>query len=808
MPAQVHGSDQKNRAHDPLATAASAKKSDCCGGAKAADKDDNGAKSDKPDVIDPVCGMTVDPSTTQHHAEHGDRTYHFCSAGCRTRFVANPASFLDKGSQVTAEPEPGVVYTCPMHPQIRQVGPGTCPICGMALEPEDPTVDHGPNPELVDFTRRTWVAAALTIPLLAISMVAELLGIQFVPPAASPWIQLALTAPIVLWAGWPFFERGWASIGNRHLNMFTLIAIGVGTAFAYSVVATIAPGLFPDTFRMHGVVPVYYEAAGVVVTLVLLGQVLELRARAATGRAIRALMDLAPKRATRVKDDGTEEEVDLADVVVGDHLRIRPGEAVPVDGVVIEGRSSVDESMLTGEPAPVLKEAEAMVTGGTVNTTGALVIIAKAVGSDTVLARIVRMVADAQRSRAPIQAVADRVSGWFVPLVIVIAIAAFVVWNLFGPEPRFGHALLNAIAVLIIACPCALGLATPMSIMVGTGRGAHAGVLIKDAEALQMMEKVDTLVIDKTGTLTEGRPALIDVSPVGGFDRDEILAAAAALESRSEHPLAHAVVTAARKAKLDLVDPANFESQTGLGVSGRVEGREVVVGNEEQMRRIGVDPAELDAVADEHRQRGAGVMLVAIDGRLAGLLVVADPVRIEAADAIATLKKEGLRIVMLTGDAQSTADAVARAVGGIDEVRAGLKPEDKATIVSELQATGAKVAMAGDGINDAPALAVADVGIAMGTGTDVAIESAGMTLTKGDLAALVRARRLARATMRNIRQNLFFSFLFNGIGVPIAAGVLYPVAGILMSPMIAGAAMALSSFTVVTNALRLNAAKL
>ena len=808
MTGHVHGTDRQNGAQDALTTPESAKKSGCCGGAKTTDKDDSASQGGEPKVTDPVCGMTVDPATTQHHAEHIGHTYHFCSAGCRAKFVADPASFLDKLPQAMAEPEPGVIYTCPMHPQIRQVGPGTCPICGMALEPEDPTVDHGPNPELIDFTRRTWIAAALTVPLLAISMVAELLGVQFVPPAASPWVQLALTAPIVLWAGWPFFQRGWASIGNRHLNMFTLIAIGVGTAFAYSVVATVAPGLFPASFRMHGIVPVYYEAAGVVVTLVLLGQVLELRARAATGRAIRALMDLAPKRATRIKDDGSEEEVDLADVVVGDRLRIRPGEAVPVDGVVFEGRSSVDESMLTGEPAPVLKETDATVTGGTVNTTGALVIVAKAVGSDTVLARIVRMVADAQRSRAPIQAVADRVSGWFVPLVIVIAIAAFVVWMLLGPEPRFGHALLNAIAVLIIACPCALGLATPMSIMVGTGRGAHAGVLIKDAEALQMMETVDTLVIDKTGTLTEGRPALIDVSPVGGFDRDEILAAAAALESRSEHPLAHAIVTAAKKKKLDLADPEDFESQTGLGVSGRVDGREVVVGNAGQMRRIGVDPTELDSAADTHRQSGAGVMLVAIDSRLAGLLVVADPVRTEAADAITTLHKEGLRIVMLTGDAQGTADAVARAVGGIDEVRAGLKPEDKARIIGELQAAGAKVAMAGDGINDAPALAVADVGVAMGTGTDVAIESAGMTLTKGDLAALVRARRLARATMNNIRQNLFFSFLFNGIGVPIAAGVLYPVAGILMSPMIAGAAMALSSFTVVTNALRLNAAKL
>ncbi|GHH24520.1 copper-translocating P-type ATPase [Sphingomonas glacialis] len=759
-------------------------------------------------VTDPVCGMTVDPAKTPHHAEHAGKSYHFCSAGCRAKFVAKPDAYLGK-SKPEPMATPGAIWTCPMHPQIRQEGPGTCPICGMALEPEEPSLDDGPNPELTDFTRRLWVAGVLAVPLLAISMVAEMLGIHVVSPAASPWVQLALSAPIVLWAGLPFFQRGWTSLRTRHLNMFTLISIGVGAAFLYSLVATVAPGIFPPTFRMHGgVVPVYYEAAGVVVALVLLGQVLELRARAATGRAIRALMDLAPKTARRMRSDGSEEEVSLADVATGDRLRVRPGDAIPVDGVVVEGRSSVDESMLTGEPAPVLKEVEATVTGGTVNGTGSLVMEARAVGSDTMLARIVRMVADAQRSRAPIQAVADRVSGWFVPLVVLISVVTFVVWSLVGPEPRMGHAILNAIAVLVIACPCALGLATPMSIMVGTGRGAQAGVLVKSAEALQGLERVDTLVIDKTGTLTEGKPKLIAVETVGAVEENDMLALAAAVEGQSEHPLAHAIVVAAKERELQLGTVADFVSQSGLGVSATVGGRSVVIGNAAQMSRVGADPKLLDEAADRHRADGAGVILVAIDGALAGLLAVADPVRANAGEAIAALRQQGLRVIMLTGDNQTTADAVARAVGGLDDVRAGLRPEDKARIIGELKASGAKVAMAGDGINDAPALAAADVGLAMGTGTDVAIESAGMTLTLGDLSAIVRARKLARATMRNIRQNLFFSFLFNGIGVPVAAGVLYPVAGILLSPMLAGAAMALSSFTVVLNALRLNAVKL
>ena len=695
-----------------------------------------------------------------------------------------------------------------MHPQIRQPGPGICPICGMALEPEAPSLDDAPNPELVDFTRRWWVSAALSVPLLILTMGTDLLGLHLIDPVISPWIQLALAAPIVLWAGAPFFVRGWMSLKTRHLNMFTLISIGVGAAFLYSLVATLAPGVFPDNFKMHSMVPIYYEAAGVVVALVLLGQVLELRARAATGKAIRALLNLAPKTAWRIAADGTETEVPLADVMAGDRLRIRPGEAVPVDGIVVDGRSSVDESMLTGEPLPMAKEVASALTGGTVNGTGSLVMEAQAVGSDTMLARIVRMVADAQRSRAPIQAVADRISGWFVPLVILIAVATFIVWSLVGPEPRIGHALLNAIAVLIIACPCALGLATPMSIMVGTGRGAQAGVLVKSAEALQGFESVDTLLIDKTGTLTEGKPKLVGIQTIGGTVESDLLKLAASVEARSEHPLAHAIVSAAKERGLTLPEPEDFEVQVGAGISAKVDGRTVVIGSTAQMERIGVDPQPIFDASQAKRREGAGVMLIAVDGALAGFIAVADPIRANARESIELLRKQGLRVIMLTGDNPTTAQIVADAVGGLDGVHAELKPEDKARIVGELKAQRAKVSMAGDGINDAPALAAADVGLAMGTGTDVAIESAGITLTKGDLAAVVRARKLAKATMANIRQNLFFSFVFNGIGVPVAAGVLYPVTGLLMSPMFAGAAMALSSFTVVANALRLNRVRL
>ncbi len=755
-------------------------------------------------AIDPVCGMTVDPTTVSHHAEHDGTTFHFCSAGCAAKFAADPHKYLSETPRPMVPAQAGAIWTCPMHPEVRRNGPGSCPFCGMALEPEEPSLDDGPNPELIDFTRRLWLSVVLAVPLLVVSMGADLFGLRILSPASSPWVQLALSGPIVLWAGWPFFQRGWTSLVTRRLNMFTLIAIGVGAAFLYSLVATLAPALFPPAIRMHGMVPVYYEAAGVVVTLVLLGQVLELRARSATGKAIRALLNLAPRTARRIAADGTESEVPLAEVVAGDRLRIRPGEAIPVDGILIEGRSSVDESMLTGEAVPVAKTIGDTVTGGTVNGTGSLAMEARAVGSDTMLARIVRMVADAQRSRAPIQAVADRISGWFVPLVILIALATFAVWFMVGPEPRIGHALLNAIAVLIIACPCALGLATPMSIMVGTGRGAQAGVLIKTAEALQALETVDTLVIDKTGTLTEGKPKLVAIETVGSMAEADLLALVAAVEARSEHPLAHALVTAAGERNLALAEPEDFEVQLGMGVSGTISGRKIVVGNAAQMTRVGVDVAPLRSTAATRSKQGAGVMFAAVDGKLAGLVAVADPVRASARASIEALRRDGLKVIMLTGDNPATANAVATMVGGLDEVHAEMKPEDKARIVGELKAAGAKVAMAGDGINDAPALAAAAVGLAMGTGTDVAIESAGMTLTKGDLAAVVRARTLAKATMANIRQNLFFSFVFNGVGVPVAAGVLYPAFGILMSPMFAGAAMAMSSLTVVLNALRLN----
>ncbi|BCK76202.1 haloacid dehalogenase [Acetobacter malorum] len=755
--------------------------------------------------------MTVDPATATHHADHDGQTWYFCSAHCQTKFEADPCHYLHKADTTPIKSQPkrvGVIWTCPMHPQIRQDHPGSCPICGMALEPEEPSDADTPNPELVDFSKRLWGASILAVPLVIIAMAADMGGLAFLDGGLTNWIQLALTAPIVLWAGWPFLERGWMSLRTRHLNMFTLIMLGVGAGFLYSIAATVAPGLFPAAFRMHdGSVPVYYEAAGVIVALVLAGQVLELRARARTSRAIRALLDLAPKIAHRVGALDREDDVPLAQIVPGNRLRIRPGESIPVDGTVMDGRSSVDEAMLTGEPAPVAKGPGDKVTGGTINGTGSLLMTAEAVGSDTMLARIVSMVAAAQRTRAPIQAVADRVSGWFVPLVVLVSLLTFVVWLLVGPQPRFGHALLNAIAVLVIACPCALGLATPMSIMVGMGRGARAGVLVRNAEALQALDTVDTLVIDKTGTVTEGKPRLIATETSGAWDSNVVLRLAASLETQSEHPLAQALVAAMTAQGLQAAPVGDFASQTGLGVTGTVDGHAVVVGNQAQMRQQGIDASALIPVADSHRAEGAGVMFVGVDGQAAGLLVVADPLKTDAKETIAALHAAGMRIVMLTGDNARTAEVVARQAG-IDEVHADLKPEDKAAIIRDMQQKGARVAMAGDGVNDAPALATADIGIAMGTGTDVAIESAGMTLAQGSLAGLVRARRLAQATMRNIRQNLAFSFLFNGIGIPLAAGVLYPVFGLTLSPMFAGGAMALSSLAVVTNALRLNALRL
>lgn len=757
--------------------------------------------------IDPVCGMKVDPNSSQHHAVFEGAEYHFCSAGCRSKFTADPAHYLgshEKGTSVDpAMIAEGTIWTCPMHPQIRRMGPGSCPICGMALEPLEPTPEDGPNPELVDMSRRLWVGAILSVPLVILTLGAEIFGWQLVPMRTSMWLQLALATPVVLWGGWPFFERFWASLKSRNLNMFTLIGLGVGVAYGFSVVATLAPNAFPPSLRtMDGLVPVYFEAAAVITTLVLLGQVLELRARSATGTAIRALLGLAPKTARRVRD-GVDEDIALEQVAAGDILRIRPGEKVPVDGIVVEGRSSVDESMISGEPIPVEKVEGAALIGATVNGTGSLLMKAERVGRDTMLSQIVRMVAQAQRSRAPIQALADTVSGWFVPAVMLISLATFIIWSTVGPEPRLAHALVNAIAVLIIACPCALGLATPMSIMVGTGRGATAGVLVKSAEALELMEKIDTLVVDKTGTLTLGKPRLIKVVPTEGFDENDVLALAASLEKGSEHPLAAAIVDGAEQRSITPQRASEFESHTGKGVSGNISGRSVALGNKALLADLGVDTSTLDAEADTIRAEGQGVMFVAIEQRLAGLLVVADPIKEGAAEAVMALRKNGVRVVMLTGDNRRTADAVARQIGGIHQVFADVLPGQKQAMVEKLRSEGRRVGMAGDGINDAPALAAADVGIAMGTGTDVAMESAAVTLVKGDLGGIVRVRRLSRAVMRNIRQNLFFSFIFNAAGVPIAAGVLYPTFGLLLSPIIAGAAMAFSSVAVIGNSLRL-----
>jgi Cu+-exporting ATPase len=766
--------------------------------------DDDGAAK----VLDPVCGMTVNPEKTAHHAEHAGNAYHFCSAGCRTKFIADPQKYLSPKAP-EPPPKPGAIYTCPMHPEIRQVGPGSCPICGMALEPVTVTADSGPNPELVDMSRRFWIGLALAVPVFALEMGGHLTGLMMLlSRQSSNWIQFGLATPVVLWAGWPFFTRGWTSLVTRRLNMFTLIAMGVGVAWLYSVVAVFAPSAFPAAFReKSGAVPVYFEAAAVITVLVLLGQVLELRARERTSGAIKALLDLAPKTARRVRDDGTDEEVTLDLIHVGDRLRVRPGEKIPVDGELIEGRVSIDESLVTGESMPVTKETGAKVIAGSLNKTGSFVMRAEKVGADTLLSRIVQMVAEAQRSRAPIQRMADQVSGWFVPAVIAAALAAAVVWGVVGPEPRFVYALVAAVSVLIIACPCALGLATPMSIMVGVGRGAQSGVLIKNAEALERFEKIDTLVIDKTGTLTEGRPAVTAIIPTGGFDEAELLRLAASLERGSEHPLADAILRAAKDRNLTLSEAGEFDSPVGKGVLGTVDGKKVVLGGARLMAEQGVDMSPLEVQAEALRAEGTTAIFATIDGKLAGVLGIADPVKATTPDAIRALKAEGVRLVMMTGDNKTTALAVARRLG-IDEVEAEVLPEDKAKVVQKLRAEGRSVAMAGDGVNDAPALAAAEVGIAMGAGSDVAIESAGVTLLKGDLQGLVRARRLSRAVMANIRQNLVFAFIYNVAGVPIAAGVLYPTFGLLLSPQIAAAAMALSSVSVITNSLRLRVVRL
>jgi P-type Cu+ transporter len=758
-------------------------------------------------ALDPVCGMKVDPHTAKHRATHQGRPYYFCSAGCRAKFEAQPEQYLAKEKKAQKAAAPGVIYTCPMHPEVRQEGPGSCPICGMALEPEEVTLEEGPNPELADMRRRFWIGLALTLPVLALEMGAHLFG-ALLAPQASNWVQLAFATPVVLWAGWPFFVRGWQSLVRRSLNMFTLIAIGTGVAWLYSVVATLVPAAFPAAFRGHGgAVAVYFEAAAVITVLVLLGQVLELRARERTSGAIKALLGLAPKTARRIDAAGRESDVALEDIYVGDRLRVRPGDKVPLDGEVLEGGSNVDESMVTGEPMPVRKQPGAKVIGGTINGQGAFVMRADKVGRDTMLAQIVQMVAQAQRSRAPIQRLADVVAAWFVPAVIAIAVLAFAAWALFGPPPAMVYALIGAVSVLIIACPCALGLATPMSVMVGVGRGASAGVLIKNAEALERLEKVDTLVVDKTGTLTEGKPRVTAVHPVAGIDEAELLRLAASLERSSEHPLAAAVVAAAEARSLRLSEAADFHSPTGRGVTGKIQGRAVALGNASYLAELGADVSALRTDAEALRRDGATVIFAAIDGRTAGLIAIADPIKETTPAAIRALREEGVRVVMLTGDERATAEAVARSLG-IAEVEANVLPEQKGVVVKRLRDEGRVVAMAGDGVNDAPGLAAADVGIAMGTGTDVAIESAGVTLLRGDLQGIVRARKLSRAVMRNIRQNLFFAFVYNAAGVPVAAGVLYPVFGVLLSPIFAAAAMSLSSVSVIANALRLRATRL
>ncbi len=767
-------------------------------------------------VKDPVCGMDVDPNDSEFSFSLHNTTYHFCSESCREKFIKTPEKFIDpqpnfperthdKSHEENAGPDASE-YTCPMHPEVVQQGPGNCPICGMALEKRQVSMEEETNHELIDMTRRFWVSLILTVPIFLIAMSEILPGKPLqdtLPISVLTWIQLILATPVVLWGGFPFFQRGWVSILTRHLNMFTLIALGTGAAYFYSFAATVVPAIFPSSFRGEsGEVAVYFEAAAVIVTLVLLGQVLELKARHQTGAAIKALLGLAPKSARRIRKDDSEEDVSLDQVHPGDKLRVRPGEKVPVDGTVIEGNSTVDESMVTGEPIPVEKQPGERVIGATINGTGSLVMQAQRVGADTLLAQIVQMVSEAQRSRAPIQRLADTVAGYFVPIVVLIAIITFIVWGIIGPEPRMAHALINAVAVLIIACPCALGLATPMSIMVATGTGANMGVLFKNAEAIEEMRKIDTLVVDKTGTLTEGKPKLVTVVPEKEFDENRLLRLVASLERGSEHPLAAAIVAGAQNRGIELTGTESFQSKTGKGVTGRVDGHFIALGNDRLMEEIGADIVEFLSVTEKYRSEGQTVMYVAVDGRIAGLIGVADPIKKTTQEAINQLHHEGIRVVMVTGDNRITAEAVGKKLG-IDDVIADVLPDKKAEIVKRLQADGKIVAMAGDGINDAPGLAQAQVGIAMGTGTDVAMESAGVTLVKGDLRGIVRALRLSRATMRNIKQNLFFAFIYNGLGVPIAAGVLYPVLGILLSPMIAAAAMSISSVSIIGNALRL-----
>ena len=762
--------------------------------------------------IDPVCGMNVDAATSEHRYDLNGNVVHFCSAGCREKFAAHPERYSGD-AQAARPPSPPVdtIYTCPMHSQIRRAAPGSCPICGMALEPLVATAEEGPNYELIDMTRRLWIGTVLAAPVFVLEMGGHIpaLGLHhLISPIIATWVEFLLSSPVVLWAGWPFFERAWTSIVNRSLNMFSLIALGTGAAYFYSAIATVAPNVFPAGFRgMDGAVPVYFEAAAVITVLVLLGQVLELRAREQTGGAIRALLNLAPKTARRITSGGNDEEISLGDVHLGDRLRVRPGDGVPVDGVVLEGASAVDESMVTGESMPAAKAAGDSLIGGTVNGTGSLVMRADAVGTDTMLSRIVAMVAEAQRSRAPIQRMADTVAGYFVPAVLVAAAIAFGAWAIWGPTPALAYALIAAVSVVIIACPCALGLATPMSIGVAVGKGAAAGVLIKSAEALERLEKVSVLVVDKTGTLTEGHPKVTAVVPVSRLSEAEILRFAASLERLSEHPLAAAIVAAARERGIDVPEAANFASITGKGVTGDVGNRQVALGNAKLVSADGIIAADLTKKADELRAAGATVLFLALDGTPAGVIAIADPIKKSTPDALKRLKADGIRVVMLTGDNLTTAQAVAKQLG-IAEVEADVLPDDKHRIVTTLKTKGLIVAMAGDGVNDAPALAAADVGIAMGTGTEVAIQSAGITLVKGDLAGIARARTLSRMTMRNIRENLVFAFAYNAIGIPIAAGVLYPAFGLLLSPMIAALAMSFSSVSVIANALRLRGARL